>query len=263
MMTHDQADEILAALALDAVEEPERRELEAHLNVCPRCASELVVLREVAAALGHSVEPVPENVWSLISSQLVVPEREEPSTPRLRIVTQTWDSSVGGALVTTPRSRSARRVLMVTTSVAAAAVAATVVLSLSLIRTSAQNDELQAQLGSTSASVVVALETPGHTIVNLHSANHAQMAQLVLLPTGRGYLVSSSLPRLSNRNTYQLWGVIGGQAISLGLLGPSPGQATFTVAGADTPSQLGVTVEPAGGSVVPTSAMLASGTTQA
>lgn len=150
---------------------------------------------------------------------------------------------------------------MVVTSVAAAAVAATAVLSFSLVRTSHQNDRLQAQLGTNSSSVVAALETPGHMLVNLRTASHAQLAQFVLLPSGRGYLVSSSLPKLKGDNTYQLWGVIGGQAISLGLLGPSPSQATFTVAG-NAPSQLGVTVEPAGGSVIPTTAMLASGTTQ-
>ena len=88
--------------------------------------------------------------------------------------------------------------------------------------------------------------------------NHAKLAQFVLLPSGRGYLVSSALPKLTADRTYQLWGIIGGQAISLGLLGPAPSQAAFTVAGSGVPSQLGVTVEPAGGSVLPTTAMLAS-----
>lgn len=260
MITHDEASELLAAFALDAVDDDERLEIEAHLAECPRCASEFDALRDVAAALGNSVEPVPDGVWSGISSQLVVPDHDVPPVPRLSVLPRSSpDEGVGGSSGRVSRSRTGRRYLMAVTSVAAAAVAASAVLALSLVRTSDQNDRLQAQLGSTSSSVVAALETPGHTIVNLHTANHAQLAQFVLLPSGRGYLVSSSLPRLTAHNTYQLWGVIGGQAISLGLLGPSPSQATFTVAGS-APSQMGVTVEPAGGSVVPTTAMLASGT---
>ena len=70
----------------------------------------------------------------------------------------------------------------------------------------------------------------------------------------------SNLPTLSSAQTYQLWGVINGQAISLGLLGQTPHAAGFTFAGSPTPSKLGITVEPAGGSVVPTGSMLAAGT---
>src|SRR6202035_4691310 len=76
------------------------------------------------------------------------------------------------------------------------------------------------------------------------------------LPDGRGYLVKSDLPSLSAKETYQLWGVVGGQPISIGILGRNPGQVTFTFAGSPSPSQLGINVEPAGGSVGPSSPML-------
>ena len=207
------------------------------------------------------MEPVPEGLWSVISSRLIVPDQDESPPPRLTILPRTATTeNAARSSAKTPRSRTGRRYLMVVTSVAAAAAAATAVLGVSLARTSDQNDRLQAQLGTNNSSVVAALETPGHTLVSLRSANHAKLAQFVLLPSGRGYLVSSSLPKLTADHTYQLWGTIGGQPISLGLLGPSPSGTTFTVAGSEVPSQLGVTVEPAGGSIVPT-AMLASSTT--
>ena len=82
----------------------------------------------------------------------------------------------------------------------------------------------------------------------------------MVTPSGQGYLVKSNLPTLSSAQTYQLWGVINGKAISLGLLGRTPNRAAFTLAGSPTPSKLGITVEPAGGSVVPTGSMLAAGT---
>jgi len=86
------------------------------------------------------------------------------------------------------------------------------------------------------------------------------VARVVLLPDGRGYLVSSSLPSLDAGRTYQLWGVVGKTPISLGLLGAAPRQAAFTMAGSRRASSFGITVEPAGGSVTPTFPMVASGT---
>ena len=55
--------------------------------------------------------------------------------------------------------------------------------------------------------------------------------KVVVLPSGQGYLVSSTLPSLDKGRTYQLWAIEGNQPISLGLLGGSPGQAAFTMAG--------------------------------
>lgn len=259
MITHDQTHDFLAAFALDAVESIEGDQIESHLNECPRCATELMALRDVASALGNGVEPVPERLWSVISSRLSVPERQEPPPPLLKVLPRPGRTEKAArSSAETPRSRTGRRYLIVATSMATAAAAAAAVLGFSLVRTSDQNDRLQAQIGSNSSSVVAALETPGHTLVSLRAPDHAKLAQFVLLPSGRGYLVSSALPTLTPDHTYQLWGIIGGQAISLGLLGRAPSQAAFTVVASRVPSQLGVTVEPAGGSVLPTSTMLAS-----
>lgn len=259
MITHDQAHDLLAAFALDAVGDMEHDQIESHLKECPRCAMELRALRDVASALGNCVEAVPECLWSVISSRLSLPEQEELPPTFLKALPRTGKAEKAArSSAKTSRSRTGRRYLIVVTSVAAATAAAAVVLGLGLVRTSDQNDRLQAQIGSNSSSVVAALETPGHTLVSLRAPNHAELARFVLLPSGRGYLVSSALPRVTADHTYQLWGIIGGQAISLGLLGPAPSQAAFTVAGSGVPSQLGVTVEPAGGSVVPTTTMLAT-----
>ncbi len=104
------------------------------------------------------------------------------------------------------------------------------------------------------------METQGHTSVTLTDVRHHDVARFVLLPSGRGYLVTSSLPTLPAAETYQLWGVINGKTISLGLLGRAPHLATFTSAGASRPYRLGVTVEAAGGARQPHGPMLATGT---
>ena len=97
--------------------------------------------------------------------------------------------------------------------------------------------------GAPPAAVVAALETPGHKVVNMEGANHVRVAQFVIAD-GRGYLVTSTLPALSADHTYQLWAVINGQTISLGLMGQRPNQTTFTLAGSPSVSRLAITVEP-------------------
>jgi anti-sigma-K factor RskA len=101
---------------------------------------------------------------------------------------------------------------------------------------------------------------PGHRVVNLVNSAHAELARFVILPGGRGYLVSSSLPSLQSGQTYQLWGIVGTTPISLGLLGAAPHGSTFTMAGAPLTAELALTAEPSGGTVAPTGAIVASGT---
>ena len=152
--------------------------LESHLDECQSYATELVALGDVASALGNCVEPVPERLWSVISSRLSVSEQEEPAPPLLKVLPpragRTEKASRSSA--ETPRSRTERRYLIVVTSVAAAAAATAAVLGFSLVRTSDQNDRLQAQIGSNSYSVVAALETPGHILVSLRAPNHTKRA---------------------------------------------------------------------------------------
>ncbi len=255
-MSHQEASELLGAHALDAVDGEELTELEAHLATCPRCRAELDGLREVAAALGNSVEPLPEGLWSSIAGRL--PERhddeEPPPMPRLASGSRSpFRPPADG------RSRRRRNVVAALGAAAVAAAALAVVLGVGLVRADNRVSHLQSAAGQTSA-VSAALRAPGHTLVDLDTASHTQLAQFVVLPDGRGYLVSSSMPRLGAEETYQLWGIVGKEPISLGLLGDAPQQAAFTMAGATRPSSLSITAEPSGGSVSPTGPVLATGT---
>jgi anti-sigma-K factor RskA len=241
-MTHDEASELLASLALDAVEEGERRQVEDHLATCPRCRSEFDALRDVAAAMGNSVEPLPEGLWLSIASRL--PERgDEESPPMPRLFAAASD-----------RRRLRRGPVAIVGALAVAAAAVAAVLGVGLV----QANDRAAHSGT--GTVAAALQVAGHQVVTLETADHAELARFVVVPDGRGYLISSSLPALAAHHTYQLWGTIGSRPISLGLLGRSPRQATFTVATTAPLSQLSVTVEPAGGSVVPSAPVVASGT---
>jgi anti-sigma factor RsiW len=266
-MSHDEASELLGAYALDAVDGDEHTELEAHLESCPRCRAELDSLREAAAALGNSVEPLPEGLWSRIASQL--PEREAdeepPPMPSLAVAetaTAGGEPSQPSSPFRAPSGGHRRRprsvVTLVATAVAAAAVAA--VLGIGLVRADNRASDLQAQVSHQPSTVSGALQAPGRRLVYLSSSSHQVLAEFVVVPDGRGYLVTSSLPSLGPAQTYQLWGITRGVAISLGLLGSSPHQSVFTMAGTKRPSRLSITAEPAGGAVVPTTAVVATGT---
>jgi anti-sigma-K factor RskA len=256
MMTHEDISELLASYALDAVDGDECRDLEQHLEQCPRCRAELDAYRDVAAALGNSVAPLPEGLWLEIVGRLPDHEQAPPPMPRLFPDTDVDGSDSGR------RSRrvSGRARFAVVGSVLGAAAAAAAILGFAMLQNNNESPRVQAAPAAQPTGVVSALETPGHKVINLGDENGSArtLAQFVLAD-GRGYLASSSLPMLQSSETYQLWGVVNGQPISLGLLGQSPSGSIFTLAGSPTPSQLRITVEPAGGSVVPSGTVVAAG----
>jgi anti-sigma-K factor RskA len=259
MMSHDEASDLLGAYALDAVDGEECTELEAHLETCPRCRAELDSLRDVAAAMGNSVEQPPEGLWSQIVVRL--PERqadeEPPPMPQLTPEAGSPFRSPAPHGGSTPRRR---KVATVVGALAVAAAAVAIVLGIGLVQANNKVSNLQSAQAAPSAAATAALHAPGHKVITLDTDAHAPQAQVVVLPSGQGYLVSSTLPTLNKGRTYQLWAIEGNQPISLGLLGSSPTHAAFTMAGSTRPSHLSITAEPAGGSVFPTGPIVATGT---
>ncbi len=256
-MTHDQANELLGAYALDAVDGDEFTELEGHLETCPRCRAELDSFREVAAAMGNSVEPLPEQLWSQIAIRLPEHQEDEEPPPMPRLTPESRSPFRAPA---DGRRRRQRNTVSVIGAIAVAAAAVAVVLGIGLVHADSKVSNLQSAQAQPSAAVTAALHAPGHRLVTLDTASNTQVAQVVVVPSGQGYLVSSKLPPLGGGRTYQLWAIEGKQPISLGLLGGSPRQAAFTMAGSTRPSHLAITAEPAGGAVAPTSPIVATGT---
>jgi hypothetical protein len=100
------------------------------------------------------------------------------------------------------------------------------------------------------ASVDRALAEPGAVRVTLRSpTGGAASLDAVLLPGGDGYLYAPRLVPLSSSQTYQLWGVVGLQKVSYGLIGSDPATVTAFRVGSDVQA-LAVTAEEAGGVVV-------------
>jgi anti-sigma-K factor RskA len=229
---HDpyELDELLGAYALDAVDDDERRRVEEHLALDPRAAREVQEHREVATMLAFTGMDAPAGVWDRIASAL---DERAPAPGRELARVLTIDRAARRGR----RLRSMGTWLAVT---AAAAVVAVVAVSVVDRRADAPGDPLQAALAAarndrdTRAAILVA---EGADVI----------AEAIVDEDGHGYLLASDLPTLGDDQTYQLWGVVGDDVISIGILGPNPEIETFTIE-ADV-AAFAVTIERAGGVV--------------
>jgi anti-sigma-K factor RskA len=251
-MTHDEAAELLAAMALDALDTDAHTNVEEHILTCTECQRELDSLREVASAIGNTYEAPPEGLWSKIATRLY--ETDPTDVPSPPVFLGDFDPAGPSDHHRTRRARG----LLLTVSLAAAA--AIIALGITLSNANARVANLENALaGNGHNGVASALATPGHKVVTLSGTDHQVLASFVLLPDGRGYLVKSSMPSLPSSETYQLWGIVNGSPVSIGVMGSTPHAVAFTLATSPAPTEIGVTVEPAGGSLTPTKGMVASG----
>jgi anti-sigma-K factor RskA len=175
-MEADAIHELTAAYALDALDEPDEREYEAHLARCPRCREELASLGEAATSLAYGVEaPAPPPV--LRDRILAQARAERPNVVPLRPAWRSWTA-------------------------AAAAVAAcaaiglgiwALTLSRSLDRTRSARDQ--------QARVLAILGDPAARRVALSGAH----GTLVVSHTGAGALLVSNLRPAPSGKTYEAW----------------------------------------------------------
>jgi anti-sigma factor RsiW len=219
----DDIDELLGAYALDAVDDDERRLLDAYVAVNPRARAEVEQHREVATLLAFTGSAAPDGLWDRIAASL---EEAAPEPgPEL-------------AKVMPFGARSARRRRWSATAIGAAAagVAAAVAIgvlgSLALER-QRELDQLrpQAVAGTVTEGFGQAMADPASAKVVLRAEDGSLAVQAVVEPDGVGFLAAGGLPALPDDRTYQLWGVVEGKVISLGVLGNRPDIETFTVEG--------------------------------
>lgn len=249
-------EELLGAYALDAVDPDERALMEDHLATCPRCRAELADHREVAALLGNLPEPTPDRLWDRI---------EEALDTRGHAVDTELFRRVGGLTAPAPlprpspppalqsdgagRAPSRRRWLLAGLA-AAASVVLIAGLAVVVVRQDRRIDDLSGQVAryDVERAASHALADPANTQVRLRSEKNPTLsATAVVEPGGDGYLVSADLPALPSDRTYQLWGLRGEQAISLGVLGASPGSAAFSTGTVGDFTGFAITDEVAGG----------------
>ncbi len=262
-VNHDELAELLGAHALDALDADEARLVAEHLARCPRCAAEVADHHEVVGMIANVGADAPPELWDRIAAQIAAPGPvERVPAPRGAV------SPAGIRPLPTARSRTGvgrfgwGAIGVAAAAAAAAAAAVIAVLAVQVARLDervGQVDRAIAQQGI--AQAVLRAETdPNAARVSLAPAGSGPVAQLIILPTGTGYVVNQRLPALAAGRTYQLWGFVHGQPVSLGLLTRHPTYETFTVDPSAPVSSYAVTDEASGGSPRPTAAPLAVGT---
>ena len=221
-------DSLLGAYALDAVSPDERRAVEEYLAASPRARSEVERHREVATMLAWSGTDAPTGLWERIAVSLDQPEHVEAAQlgQVLNLRGQTRR----------PKMRSVGAWVMA--SAAAALVAFVAV----------RNFNPEPARDALSQGVSQALANPGSLEAKLVSDGSAVTVRAIIDPSGQGFLMADGLPALDASRSYQLWGQIDGELISLGVLGADPQVTTFTANG--TVTLLAITDEVSGGVAV-------------
>ncbi len=103
----------------------------------------------------------------------------------------------------------------------------------------------------------VADANPSARHLTLKSPNGGYMVQAVIISDGTTYLGPGNLQVLPSDETYQMWGVVDGARVSLGVIGDSATYAAFTTP--PVASVLAMTVEDRGGVVSSTKTPVVEG----
>lgn len=231
----EQAYDLLAAYALDAVDDLERRAVERLLAADPDARRELDEFREVVAAFTADERP-PAALRDQVLAR-VTAQADAAAEP----VSQTFAPA---RTTHRPAARPLRRRLAAL-GVAAAVVAAVAVPTTIAIQSHSTQRELQAQadtiaqmLADPDARILTADMSGGGEVSALVSAGHVMLSASGMADPGQG-------------QDYQLWTISGDTISSAGLIRPTDGSASALLEAAPG-TTLAVTLEPTGGSEQPT-----------
>lgn len=259
-LTHTEIEELLGAYSLDAVEPDEAAEIEAHLIVCPRCRAELNEHREVVGLFAYSGQTAPPGLWDRITAGMQEPPPElrldrmrgsmvTAATGRRDMPPAPVRSIEDGRAAPRRSGRGARRSVPTRAFLALASAAAVIVAVLG-VALATRPGNAQPSAVPTMANVRAALEQKGsRKVVMVSPAGGGGSLDAVVTPSGVSYLYDGDLTPLAADRTYQIWGVVGREHISYGLLGTDPTAVVRFDAGPGVEA-LAVTDEVASGVVV-------------
>ncbi|OCI30353.1 anti-sigma factor [Oerskovia enterophila] len=227
----DDPRDLLAAYALDAVDDLDRRVVDRLLTTDPDARRELDEHRAVVAAFTVDTPP-PAGLRDQVLERVA-------STPQVAAV------QAGRADPRPGRSARPPRRWAVVAAVAAAVVAVAVPTTLAV-----QARQEQVRLQTQADAVASMLADPAAEIVRGEMVGGGDASALV---SGDRVLFSvSDLPQAGAAEDYQLWLVEGDRMVSAGVFDARDGSAALLVEAAGS-AGVAVTLEPAGGSPQPTS----------
>lgn len=227
---------LTGAYALNALDDDERREFEAHLAECPACQQEIREFEATAAELGGSLAETPPPHLKADVMGTIATTRQERPVPR---------PSDDQTVVAFPKRRLLDRVIL-----PAAAILAVLVVGLAVTvgNLNARVNELEAS----TLRVTDIVAAPDLRTWNVD--NNGTTARVVYSATqGQGMFLASGLQPAPDGKTYELWLIGPDGAKPAGLFSGRDGTVSHPMTGdMSAATHIGVTVEPAGGSPQPT-----------
>jgi anti-sigma-K factor RskA len=246
--------------ALDALDGAERDRFARHLDRCPACDNEVRGMRDTAARLGMAVAAVPpaylrERVLAAVARTRQLPPETEP-VPARGAFRARWPAWSRPSSPSRPAGRSGRAreswFPRPAALLAAAAAAVAIVLGVTQVVTQRELGHAQAQ----TQAVESVLSAPDAQLV-MRRTSAGGFATVVVSPSRHALvLTTSGLPVLPAAKVYEVWYMKPGDDRPAGLLSASAAGRTAPLL-ADrlaAGDQIGVTVEPAGGTSRPTTA---------
>jgi anti-sigma-K factor RskA len=213
--------------ALDALDDDERERFEQHLSGCDTCRADLEGFRVATGVLARAVaEPAPPSLQDRVLAEVQRTRQVSPLRGRL---SRRWPVR--------PAALVAAAALVV--ALVSGALAVDARRDADRLRDLAPLAALAQAPDLTSVELVGG---PGSTWFT-YAASH-----------GRGVMVADGLEPPPEHHTYQLWVISGGAPRPVGIFDPNAeGHARLPVEAAPAPGdRLAVTVEPDGGSPLPT-----------
>lgn len=224
---------LAGAYALDALSPEEAAEFRTHLEGCVACRTEVTELRAAAARMGAAEPLAPPP--ALKARVLAAADRTPQLPPRV--------APVEAASVSQLPSRRWPRLLA-----AAAAV-------LAIVGGAVGIGQLQNQGSEVAAAVAQVFEAGDARTSTLPTANGGKIVVATSEELGKMAVDTEKLPELDDTRVYQLWTVTGDTPSSAGLVPDIDEGAAMTLPPPGT--QVAITVEPAGGSTLPTTTPIA------
>ncbi|MQY03626.1 anti-sigma factor [Actinomadura macrotermitis] len=215
--------------ALNALDPEERREFEAHLAECDTCAQEVRELRETTARLGAAAAGrAPDGLRAKVLAEAA---RTRQAPPRLEA---------------RPAARRPGPALL--GLAAAACLVIMLALGVAAYRADQRADRVQAQRDE----VYSVLAAPDARAATGPVSTGGRGTVVVSRQRDRAVVVMAGLARAPSARTYELWLMGEGEPKPAGTMTTASAPVVIQRVGRAT--QIGITVEPAGGSAAPTGA---------
>jgi Anti-sigma-K factor rskA len=218
--------------AVDALTGPELADFERHLDRCASCAIEVRGLQAAAARLAMAVSCEPPAAMQ---------ERVLSAATRIRQLPPVVSGKT--------RVHYMRRV------VASVSVAAAVSLGAWHVVTQRQLDDTQAR----NRAIAAVLGSPGARIESMRTTAGGSLTAVIAAGQRQAVVSTAGMPSPPAGKVYQVWVISSAGARSAGLLpAATAGRTEPLLADGISPGdQIGITVEPAGGTTHPTTTPLA------